>query len=116
MINKYIYIQVFFPVLRSLEPRMTLHITYGMDGLTQQQRDIIQPFLNQPNVIEYGRVSLNKVIELKRKASMHLYFTNTPIECDCISVRESALLGCVPILSTKNVFAERPGRYVYHYV
>jgi len=102
-------LQVFFPVLKALEPRVTLHITYGMEGLEESQRRQIKPFLHQPGVFEHGRVPLDQVVALKRSAAFHLYYTASHIECDCISVRESALLGAVPVLSKHHVFNERPG-------
>jgi len=83
-----------------------------MEGLPEEQRAVIRPFLAGPGVFEYGRVSLAEVVRQKRLASFHLYYTATPVECDCISIRESALLGALPVLSNHRVFAERPGLHL----
>ena len=38
--------------------------------------------------------------------------SDSATEVDCLSVRESALCGCIPLLSTKAVFPERAGLHI----
>jgi len=45
----------------------------------------------------------------KHRSSFQLYVTNTPIEIDCISIRESLATGCIPLLSNFGVFKDREG-------
>ena len=52
---------------------------------------------------------MDTIIEEKQKSMFHLYYTNCPAETDCISVRESLVAGCIPILSNEGVFKERDG-------
>jgi hypothetical protein len=42
-------------------------------------------------------------------SSFQLYVTNTISEIDCISIKESVLAGCIPIISNFGVFEERDG-------
>jgi hypothetical protein len=44
---------------------------------------------------------------LKRESGIHFYLS-TQGETDCISIKESALAGCIPVVSSLEVFAERP--------
>jgi hypothetical protein len=52
------------------------------------------------------------VAQLKATCGFHLYYTATAAEIDCISIRESLVVGCIPILSKVNVFGERDGVHV----
>jgi hypothetical protein len=38
-----------------------------------------------------------------------MYITETPSEIDCISIRESLVCGCIPLITKFGVFAERDG-------
>jgi glycosyltransferase involved in cell wall biosynthesis len=60
----------------------------------------------QDGVIEHGRVSQKKLIAEKASASIHYYACTYP-EIDCISVRESAAVGCVPVTTDFAVFQEK---------
>lgn len=99
----------FFPVLRKLDPRYTLEVMYGMDGIDKPRQEHYLRILRQPGVTHHGRLTREEVCEWKYKCGFHLYYTATTAEIDCISIRESALCGCIPILSHHSVFAERPG-------
>jgi hypothetical protein len=54
---------------------------------------------------------MSEIIKEKQKSSFHIYLTDSPSEIDCISVRESALLGCIPLITRENVFNERIGKF-----
>lgn len=99
----------FFPTLRKLDERYTLDVMYGMEMVHPDQQREFTKLLQQPGVTDHGRVSREMVREFKYEAGYHLYYTSTTVEIDCISVRESALCGCIPILSEFGVFAERAG-------
>jgi len=45
----------------------------------------------------------------KMRSSFHLYLNSSIAEIDCISIRESLITGCIPIISKFGVFKERHG-------
>ena len=45
----------------------------------------------------------------KHLSNFQLYITNTNSEIDCISIRESLVAGCIPLISNFGVFKEREG-------
>ena len=49
------------------------------------------------------------IIREKRLSTYHLYITDSVAEIDCISIRESLVTGCIPLLSNFGVFGERDG-------
>jgi glycosyltransferase involved in cell wall biosynthesis len=104
-ILKYIW-----PVIYQLEPRAELHVYYGMDDIKDNNmKTMFKQLLSQPGVMEHGRQPMDIIIREKHMSSFHLYITNTPIEIDCISIRESLATGCIPILSNFGVFKDREG-------
>lgn len=103
----------FFPTLRKLDERFTLDVMYGMDGVDPVRQQVFKQLLNQPGVTDHGRVSRERVRDFKYEAGFHLYYTWTTAEIDCISVRESALCGCIPVLSMVGIFPERPGLHFH---
>jgi hypothetical protein len=68
-------------------------------------------FNETDGVYDHGRVDMSEIIKEKQKSSFHIYLTDSPSEIDCISVRESALLGCIPLITRENVFNERIGKF-----
>jgi hypothetical protein len=49
------------------------------------------------------------IVREKYMSSFQLYITNTVSEIDCISIRESLVAGCIPLISNFGVFGEREG-------
>ena len=99
-----------FPLIYKIEPRAELHIYYGMDAIKDDNmKRELRDLFKQPGVMEHGRQSIDIIAREKYMSSIHLYYTNTPLETDCIAVRESLVSGCIPILSIYNVFGERHG-------
>lgn len=103
-------IEFFWPTVRQLWPDAELHVYYGMDHVHDQAvRDRINRLLQSEGVHDHGRQPVSVISEEKHRSSFHLYYTNSIIETDCISIKESAQAGCIPIISGVNVFAERSG-------
>ena len=105
-------IKYFFPILKKKIPEAELHIYYGYSSKKELQdlnNNIKRIIDNTDGIFEHGRVSVDKIIEEKYKSGFHLYFTDTDSETDCISVRESLVAGCIPIISNYGVFMERDG-------
>ena len=75
----------------------------------QKFREHMQLLLSQPGVMDHGRQPMDLIIREKWQSNFHLYITDTIGEIDCISIRESLVAGCIPLLSDFGVFAERDG-------
>lgn len=100
----------FWPTFKQLVPDAEFHVCYGMDLVTDTSfKQEMNWLLTLPGVHDYGKVDLEKVKELKEYCGFHFYYSNTLAETDCISIRESVLLECIPVISTLNVFGERQG-------
>ena len=99
-----------WPVIYKFEPRSELHVYYGMDMIKNQEwKQHMKQLLAQPGVMDHGRQSAEIIAREKRLSMFHLYITNTIKEIDCISIRESIVSGCIPLLSNFGLFKERDG-------
>lgn len=106
----YMLLKDLWPLIKQLEPRAEFHIYYGMGIIHDVSfKEQVSRLLNSDGVINHGRTALEQVIQEKRLSAFHLYYTNTLGEIDCITIRESLVTGCIPIISDANVFAERDG-------
>lgn len=103
-------IQYFWPAVRQLWPDAELHVYYGMEHVQDKAtRERLSKLLQSEGVHDHGRQPVSVISEEKHRSSFHLYYTNSIIETDCISIKESAVAGCIPIIAGVNVFAERSG-------
>jgi GR25 family glycosyltransferase involved in LPS biosynthesis/glycosyltransferase involved in cell wall biosynthesis len=107
-------LRVFFPTLLGECPRAHLHVYYGMDGVQNEEwkKGMSELIAKTPNVTEYGRCPHDVILEEKRKSTFQLYYTDSTAEIDCISIKESVLVGCIPILTNDLVYAERDGLHL----
>ena len=96
-------------VIKQIEPRAELHLYYGMDMFTEDVKNHLKQFTSLPGVIDHGRQPIEMIVREKYMSSFQLYITNTIAEIDCISIRESLVTGCIPLISNFGVFAEREG-------
>ena len=76
---------------------------------TEEVQNHLKQFTALPGVIDHGRQPIEMIIREKYMSSFQLYITNTIAEIDCISIRESLVTGCIPLISNFGVFAEREG-------
>jgi len=103
-------LQYTWPVIYHIEPRAELHVYYGMNNIKDDKiKQLLGQCLSQPGVMDHGRQPMDIVIREKYMSSFHLYVTNTPIEIDCISIRESLATGAIPLISNFGVFKDREG-------
>jgi glycosyltransferase involved in cell wall biosynthesis len=103
-------IGIIWPIIYNYEPRAELHVYYGMNGIQDQnQRNYLINLLAQPGVMDHGRQPIEIIIREKYLSTYHFYISNTEAEIDCISIRESLVTGCIPLLSNFGVFKERQG-------
>jgi len=103
-------LQYVWPIIYNYEPRAELHVYYGMNNIKDENvKKMFSELLSQPGVMDHGRQPLNIISREKHLSSFQLYVTNTPIEIDCISIRESLATGCIPLISNFGVFKDREG-------
>ena len=99
-----------WPIIIKKEPRAELHVYYGMDGVKDvNYKNNMKMLLSQPGVMDHDRQPMDMIIREKYSSTFHLYITNSISEIDCISIRESLVTGCIPIISNFGVFIERDG-------
>lgn len=103
-----------WPEIVTLESKAELHVYYGMDFVHDLnfRNEIYQLFAVSKNVMNHEKQPLDIIAAEKCKSTFHLYLSNTAAEIDCISIRESVLCGCVPIISNFGVFKERIGHHI----
>jgi hypothetical protein len=103
-------------IIKKELPKATLDIYYGWNLFDvvhsnnpermAWKKEMVK-LMKQPGVKEHGRVGQQKLIKEKFRSSIHYYPTDFE-EIDCISVRESALAGCVPMMSNYAALKEKP--------
>jgi hypothetical protein len=99
-----------WPILRQIEPRCELHVYYGnVDKLKPETRALLQEVLLTEGVMNHGRQPVEILAREKQRAGFHLYPCFNNSEIDCITVRESLVAGCIPLLAKHGVFLERDG-------
>jgi hypothetical protein len=59
--------------------------------------------------MDHGRQPMDMIIREKYLSTFHIYLSDSIAEIDCISVRESLITGCIPIISKFGVFENRHG-------
>jgi hypothetical protein len=103
-------LKLIWPHIYKQEPNSELHIYYGMDYINDVNfKTEMTLLMGQPGVMDHGRMSSHKIIEEKYNSTFHIYITLTDAEIDCISIRESLVTGCIPIIYNHGVFEERDG-------
>lgn len=99
-----------WPTVHKLEPRAELHVYYGMDFINDENyKNEMKILLSQPGIMDHGKQSTQIINREKHMSTYHLYYTDTLAEIDCISIKESLVAGCIPIISNIHVFKYRDG-------
>lgn len=99
-------------------PDAELHTYYGWNifdafyknnPFQMKRKEKMIAFMKENGVIDHGRIPQKLLMRERQSSSVHWYAT-TFAEIDCISVRESAIAGCIPVVSEYAVFQnnERP--------
>jgi len=101
-----------WPLIKQHIADAELHIHYGSNLLPAPIKATLEPLLKQSGVYEHSRGSYTDTIISRLKSFAQLYVSSSPLEIDCLSIKEAAYTGCIPILSTKAVFPERAGIHV----
>jgi glycosyltransferase involved in cell wall biosynthesis len=100
-----------WPIIKKMEPKAELHLYYGLEmfkdeNLVNHYKQLIGSSMG---VIDHGRQNTDFIVREKYLSSFQLYISNTNSEIDCISIRESLVTGCIPLISDFGVFKEREG-------
>jgi hypothetical protein len=103
-------LQIVWPIIFQNEPRAELHVYYGMGNIRDENAvKLLKELLSQPGIMDHGRQPMDMVIREKYMSNFHLYLSTSPIEIDCISIRESLATGAIPLISNFGVFKNREG-------
>ena len=101
-----------WPIIKKEVPEAHLDIYYGWHTLDESKpknrewKAKMIELIQQPGVSEHGRIGVDKLIEEKATSAIH-YYGCTFQEIDCISVRESAMVGCVPVTTDYAALSEK---------
>lgn len=102
-----------WPVIQKLEPRAELHVYYGIDSVRDEEhKKVLIDAFSKMNIIDHGRQPFEIIRREKQHSTFQLYPCLNDAEIDCISVRESLVAGCIPILTKAGVFKERDGFFI----
>jgi len=86
-----------WPIVKKAVPSAQLHIYYGWPReVDPAWKEKMLKLMNQPGVIEHGKVGRDRIMQEKSTAIIH-YYGCTFKELDCNTVRESAFVGCIPV-------------------
>jgi glycosyltransferase involved in cell wall biosynthesis len=101
-----------WPIIKKEVPQAYLKIYYGWQSLDESKpknrewKAKMIDLMQQPGVSEHGRIGVDELIREKATAAIH-YYGCTFQEIDCISVRESAMVGCVPVTTDYAALSEK---------
>lgn len=99
-----------WPVIFEAEPRAELHVYYGTNlVLNTEVLENIKKALLTPGVMNHDKQPIDIISREKHMSTFHLYINNSPLEIDCISIRESLVAGCIPLLADSGLYKERDG-------
>jgi len=99
-----------WPIIFDAEPKAELHVYYGMDYIYDDNfKNNMKMILSSKGVMDHGRQPMDLIIREKYLSTFHLYLNNSISEIDCISIKESLVTGCIPIISNFGIFKERDG-------
>jgi len=99
-----------FSVIKKIEPRAELHVYTGMDVINDEAyKKKMQLLFSENGVCDHGAQSAEVIAREKYLSCFELYISNIINEVDCVSIRESVVAGCIPLLANFGVFLERDG-------
>ncbi len=92
-------------------PEAELNIYYGWTKRDSTEKQIpwkqkMMELMQQEGVIEHGSIGHNQLMYEKSTSVIHYYGCSYG-EIDCISLRESAMLGCVPVTTNYAAIKEK---------
>jgi len=99
-----------FSIIKKIEPRAELHIYTGMENIADEPfKNKMLNLFSETGVCEHGAQSSEIIAREKQMSTFELYVSNIINEVDCVSIRESVIAGCIPLVSNFGLFLEREG-------
>ncbi|MDJ1185324.1 hypothetical protein [Roseofilum casamattae] len=100
-----------WPLIKQEIPQAELHLFYGFTKRDDRQaqlpwKEAMMKLIADTGAIDRGKVGYEELMAEKATAAIH-YYGCTYEEVDCISVRESSLVGCVPVTTDFAVLGEK---------
>jgi glycosyltransferase involved in cell wall biosynthesis len=100
-----------WPIIKRELPDAELHLYYGFNKVEMRAsrdawRETMHQLMAQPGVKDHGRVGQDVLIRDKARSAIHYYGCSFE-EIDCISVRESAVVGCLPVTTDFAALSEK---------
>jgi len=81
-----------------------------MDTIVDQEyKNNLLKLFTENGVCDHGAQPIEIIAREKYMSSFELYVSNIINEVDCISIRESIITGCIPLLANFGIFTEREG-------
>jgi hypothetical protein len=94
------------------EPRTELHIYNIFDTFTTEEAKLsFEPLFSKSGIMYHGSQPLDIIIREKYMSSFELLIPSNTNMTDCVNLKESAIAGCIPIVSNIEIFNELD---VYH--
>ena len=95
-------------------PEAELHIYTGYDMINENLKKELEELMKQNNIFHHGRVDEKVLVKERYKSTYLLYpCSDYIVETDCITIRECAFAGCIPLCLNIGVFRERPCVKIY---
>jgi glycosyltransferase involved in cell wall biosynthesis len=97
-----------WPKIKSKLNNAEFHIYYTPGSETEIRKSMSELF-SQSGVFEHEITSHSMIVEEKSKAVFDLYYAEAVAEVTGDTIKESMVLGCIPILSNANIYGEHEG-------
>lgn len=97
-------LEIGWPIIKKYFPSARLHVAYGwvlFDKVHKNNperiawKTKIEKLMAQDGIVHHGRISQKELLNLKKTCAVNFYPTHFE-EIDCVGVRESAAVGCIP--------------------
>jgi glycosyltransferase involved in cell wall biosynthesis len=99
-----------FSIIKKLEPRAELHVYGGMDNIKDNDyKNKMIMLFSEHGVTDHGKQPLDIIFREKCLSRFHIYTANIINEIDCYKIKESIILGCIPLTVNYGVFKETEG-------
>jgi glycosyltransferase involved in cell wall biosynthesis len=103
-----------WPLIKKEIPRARLDVYYGwqhydyFSGNEKRRawKAMMIDLMKDSGVVDHGRVGCEELLRIKARTSIHYYGSIWP-ETDCISIWESAAVGCVPVTTAYGPLGEK---------